>query len=149
MSSKLQDLLNKIEEMTNESIPPTYRLRNIQKLILENREYEAYGDVSPIEHGGRWVKKLKPQEFMVVVLDQVEDVAEGDNNLRLGICYVDLTDEWIDKQAVEDYCDVETSNEQIALNVVSYYGAENCGGSYSYMKEEEAIETLATYGITV
>lgn len=110
-------------------------------------KYKAYGDVNPLEHGGQWIKKTSEYDYCVVTVDKVED---QEDLLRVGVCCLDPNDSWIDINAVESCCDTPDSNkERFALDVVSYYGAEQCGGCYSQFNRETTIEFLKNLKIEV
>ena len=115
----------------------------------EEVEWKAFGDVNPIQHGGQWIIKTSEHTYRVVTVDRYEDTETP--LIRLGDCDVDVTDEWIDKAQVTRYADSSIDEDEMryALDVVSYYGAQGCGGSYKDFTEEDTVKELATYNIIV
>jgi hypothetical protein len=108
-------------------------------------KYENYGDINPLVYGGQWIKQTGESEYDIITLQ----IDEDNGNYYLGGCLLDITDTWINKKSVEDNMDTIKDNKLYALNVVGYYGVENCGGSIETLKtQEEVIERLNDMGIT-
>ena len=117
----------------------------------ENKtEWKAYGDVSPLEYGGAWVKKDREHNFYVIKID----ILGNTDNIRFSDTYIDTTDTWINKKAVKDFVGADDqkdySEEMYALDIVSYYGEYHCGGEHqTYTDKKELIERLKGLGIEV
>lgn len=111
-----------------------------------------YGDVSPIEHGGIFVKKESETTFRIIKLQFVDD---EEKNL-LWDCYVDITDSWIEKESViKTCCDYITEdkpefNVHFAIACTDYYSPANFGCNEDiFLTLDESAEYLEVhYGIT-
>lgn len=115
--------------------------------------YESYGDVNPLEHGGQWVKKTEiDHEYSIVSITPYEDKTDEKDlySILFSTCVIDITDSWIDKDAVTDYADTPKDNEEVyALDILSYYGALNCNGEEEHLTREQVVERLTNLGIEV
>ena len=109
--------------------------------------YKAYGDVNPIEHGGQWIKKVFVNTYEIITIQPMEDCERP--TILIGECQVDINDTWIDKEAVISYCGETEEEEVFALNVVSYYGAVNCGGTEEKWCAEQVESRLKSLSIEV
>ncbi|AXH71269.1 hypothetical protein BSP38_227 [Bacillus phage BSP38] len=114
-------------------------------------KWEAYGDVNPFDHGGLWVLPNKDTntDFFIVRVIPMEAYREGTDYLVEDV-RIDLKDRWIELDSVKDYigADENTDNIQLAIGVLDYYGAENCGGSVlRFATEEEARADVEAHGI--
>jgi hypothetical protein len=122
--------------------------------------WENYGDANPIPHGGFWIKKIGINEYEYVELSFVDDTFEFIIDSGL----VDLTDDWIDWNAVNKTCDINenTCDEWKVRELVWYYGHSNFGSygedyTFKYSKnydkqeevEKEIEEALKGYGIEI
>ena len=111
--------------------------------------YIAYGDVNPIEHGGQWIKKVGENEYDVITINQLD--GSEPPIILFGSAILDLKDSWINIWDVIQTFDSDLLGDEakIALDVVGYYGSENCGGSIEYLSEEQVVSRLSTLGIEV
>lgn len=116
--------------------------------------YKNYGDANFFEYG-RLVEKTKDTNcFNILVCDYVYDCTDSERCFRFDVCYVDISDSWIDIDAVESYadCSKESEPELFALACIEYYGVENFGGTAYYNEsqfftESEIREKLKSYEI--
>ena len=113
--------------------------------------WEAYGDVNPIEHGGVWALNQKDRDnaFFLVELVNMEEAC-GEPGFLISSCYVDLEDSWIEMDRVKSFigADEDTSAITLAIGVLAYYGPEHCGGEAIYTQTEEgAIAEVESHGI--
>ena len=83
---------------------------------MENK-WESYGDVNPLEHGGVWVRQDKDDKncFTVITLDLYD---EEDGTYQFTNSYIDITDSWIDWEAVSGFAG--ENRQKYASDVVSY-----------------------------
>jgi len=113
-------------------------------MIKTNKEetYKEYGDVNPIEHGGQWVKKIDEHVYDIITIQNIEDV-EGEPLILFSEVQIEVTDKWINKNEVISCCDTPKDNEEMyALDIVSYYGAYQSGGSEERLSINEVKKRL-------
>lgn len=115
---------------------------------MEKREWKAFGDVNPIEHGGIWIREDSDCKgsFYIVKWSPVDD--------EFGMYstgYVTPTDEWIEKESVFNYADLDDDSpiERIAIGVFEYYSPEEFGGDTEYTYNNELMANLIAEGIEV
>lgn len=113
--------------------------------------YMNYGDKDFFEHGILVDAEHSDTEFPILHCMPYP----GEEDLfQFGDCRVDITDSWIEKQAVMDYIGMKKAEfdpVQFAIGCIMYYGAENFGAlSYAYdwrqMKRRD-IEEILKYRI--
>lgn len=111
--------------------------------------WENYGDVNPIEHGGKWIHKEGETTFRIIRLE-FDDHQQ--KNL-LHDLHVDISDSWIDRDDIISYADLSEDTdyfaEDFAIACITYYSVENFGCHENiYLTLEESAEYLKTnYGI--
>jgi hypothetical protein len=108
----------------------------------KQNNYENYGDVNPLEHGGIWVKQINENEYEVI-----KNIPETSEVYDLSI---DITDSWIEKDSIMSF--VGMSEEEFdpvwyAIGCTNYYSPENFGSIYKMESEKELIEFLNARGI--
>lgn len=123
--------------------------------MTEQQQWENFGDVNPIPHGGFWVKKVGETEYEYVSLD----LMDGTSYL-ISSGKVDLSDNWIEWEKIFKSCDINESaeNQWKVKDVVWYYGHHNFGGEHPDYEfkynsetenEEEIKEALKSWGIEI
>ena len=116
--------------------------------------YNNYGDVNFFEYG-RLVEKAEDINcFNVLVCNYVYDCTDPERCFQFDVCYIDISDNWIDIDAIEDYagCSKENEPELFALACIEYYGTENFGGTCYYDESQfytknEVLNSLKYYDI--
>lgn len=120
---------------------------------LHNEELSTWrftGDVSPIEHGGLWIKETSENSYDIVKLQ-----TDYDGTVYFAWGTIDLDDSWIDIEQVESYggCKKEENVLWFIDSVLNYYGSENfCGNpdTYKLYDDNELIESeLLKMGIKI
>ncbi|MEO2202352.1 hypothetical protein ABGV42_01195 [Paenibacillus pabuli] len=109
-----------------------------------------YGDVNPIENGGIFVQQDGATTFKIIKLF-------FDDNLGKNVLwdmYVDVSDNWIDRKAVNDYGNLQQNavdyDTRLAIECISYYAPDNFGCTENvFLELEETAEYLSPYGIQV
>lgn len=95
--------------------------------------YLNYGDVNFFEHGILVDTEHSDTEFPILYCMPYPD---EEDLYQFGDCQVDITDSWIDKQAILNYIGMkETEFDPVlfAIGCIEYYGAVNFGAdSYCY-----------------
>ena len=95
--------------------------------------YINYGDKDFFERGRLVDSEHSDSVIDVLVCNPYDD---EEDLYQFGDCSVDVTDSWIDKQAVMDFLGMnfETFNPvEYAIGCIDFYGMENFGaGSYAY-----------------
>ncbi|AYJ75306.1 hypothetical protein BSP36_219 [Bacillus phage BSP36] len=112
-------------------------------------KWEAYGDVNPFKHGGQWVlpNKDSDTDFFIV---RIVPLDNGESGYLVQDARIDLKDSWINLNKVLGYlgADEKADLTLIALEVLDYYGVEDCGGSVlRFATEEEARADVEAHGI--
>lgn len=96
--------------------------------------YVNYGDVNFLEWGGCLVDSdHSDTEFRIIYLRPYDDEKDM---YQCAEVYVDITDSWIDRKRVMDFCGMteETFNPiWFAIDCINYYGAENFGADGCWM----------------
>lgn len=116
---------------------------------LKGKEWQNFGDANPLQHGGTWIIKDSENCYIVVKTTPND---ERENSWLYEECYVDITDSWIDWDAVKSSCDTpnDASDEMKALDIVSYYGCVNCGGTQEWIEGLKAIrKAINSNGIVI
>ena len=88
---------------------------------------------------GRLLEKTKDKNcFNVLVCNYVFDCTDSERCFQFDDCYIDISDDWINVEAVESYADCNKENEpiQFVLACIDYYGVENFGGTEYYTEEQ-------------
>lgn len=116
--------------------------------------YKNYGDVNFFEYGRLLEKAEDINCFNILVCNYVYDCTDIERCFQFDTCYVDISDNWIDIDAVESYsgCSKENEPELFALACIDYYGVENFGGTVYYDESQfytknEIKERLKSYDI--
>lgn len=104
--------------------------------------YKNYGDVNFLTYGGCLVDSdHSDTEFRIIYLRPYDDgLPEHDELYQCAEIMVDITDNWIDKDAVMKFGGMTEENFNpihFAIDCIDYYGAENFGadGSWLYQKD--------------
>jgi hypothetical protein len=112
--------------------------------MKNNNKWENYGDKNPLHHGGIWIKKdieSCPNCFYIIKFEpEIMEIYD---------LYVDISDSWIDKKAIENYADVAISNEHYAINCIEYYNYLEFGTAKKFNSNDEVIDELESYGIKI
>jgi hypothetical protein len=122
----------------------------LKELATMEKNWTNYGDVNPIEHGGVFVMQEDGTTFRIVKLQFVDD--EGKNLLT--DLHVDVSDTWIEKEAVGNFADLNEASEdynvQLAIACTDYYDPANfgCDGKFVFLTLEDSEEYLKRFGIT-
>lgn len=108
-------------------------------------EFSNLGDVN-FADGGCLVAKNGENSYVVVKCDYLWDAEEP--TWVLTEDYIDITDDWIDREAVEKFadCDRDTEPEFFARAVIDYYGTQSYGEEL--LSAEEAEARLKSYNVT-
>lgn len=108
--------------------------------------YKNYGDKNFLEYG-ILVEEEKENEIYNMII--CRPYSDKENKYIYGLCYVDITDSWIEKNEVMDYIGMSEENFkpiQFAIGCTEYYGLENFGLFFNdYTKgytKEEIIEDM-------
>jgi hypothetical protein len=108
-----------------------------------------YGDVNPLDHGAIWLSKDEETENCYHI---IRWEPETDESGMFSNGYIDLSDNWFELQSIADYADwnLETTKEQRAMDIFSYYGCENFGGKLVIIdNREELVKMLTQEGVEV
>jgi hypothetical protein len=111
-----------------------------------SNEFENYGDVNPLMHGGIWVKDIGNNEFEII-RNNLED-----NNNLIDVMLVNISDDWIEKNKVMSYIGMTEDTFdpiQYAIGCTEYYSPNNFGHTYDNMTEEQMIQFLKLRGIEI
>ena len=79
------------------------------------KEWVNYGDVNPIEHGGMWIREEEGSEGERFEFVKLQEWFDEHIAIHHGV--VDITDDWIDKEAVGRYADVNEETEPEILEI--------------------------------
>ena len=94
--------------------------------------YKNYGDKDFFQYG-RLVEKESETEYRIIVCDPYSD---QEDCFQFAETLVDITDSWIDRQAVMNYGGMTEDNFdaiRFAIDCIEYYGAHEFGAvNYSY-----------------
>lgn len=111
--------------------------------------YKNYGDVNFFEYGILVDGDHSDTEIQIICCQPYPNETDL---YMFGECLVDITDQWIDKQAVMAYCDMTIDTYdviQYAIACLEYYGMENFGAEsyvYNYAKMTRTeIENILKY----
>lgn len=118
-----------------------------------NSNWENFGDVNPLKHGGIFIKRdteINPETCFYIVKNVYD--CDGEKHIIYDL-YVDITDSWIEKQDVMEFIGM-TENDfdsiQYAIGCTDYYSMENFGGNRIECSTiEELQEELKKYEIEV
>lgn len=105
--------------------------------------YINYGDVNFFEYGCLVDAEHSDTEIKVLYCRPYDD---AEDLYLFADCEVDITDGWIDEDAVMDYLGMTEKNFdsiQFAIGCIEYYGVENFSDSYyGYNFTRKEIEEL-------
>lgn len=108
--------------------------------------YKNYGDKNFLEYGVLVEEEKENETYNMIICRPYSDM---ENKYVYGLCYVDITDSWIEKNEVMDYIGMSEENFepiQFAIGCTEYYGLENFGLFFNdYTKgytKEEIIEDM-------
>jgi len=96
--------------------------------------FKNYGDINFFEYGVLIDDEHNENEYRVLYCRPFCETDDNGNDLYyFADCTVNITDSWIDKNAVMNYAGMtpETFDPVLfAVNCISYYGAENFASPY-------------------
>lgn len=111
--------------------------------------YINYGDKNFFERGRLVDSEHSDSVLDILVCDPYDD---EEDLYKFGECSVDITDSWIDKQAVMDFLGMDSDSFnpiEYALGCIDFYGIENfgaCNYTYDYMHmRKEDIKDILKY----
>lgn len=110
--------------------------------------YKNYGDVNFLEYGILVEEEKENEIYNMIICRPYSDV---ENKYIYGLCYVDITDNWIEKDKVMNYIGMTEENFepiQFAIGCTEYYSLEDFGlFGNDYTKEEilQDMEELKSY----
>lgn len=112
---------------------------------MKTEKWILVGDVKPLTHGGYLIKKENESCSRIIVLSTFDDACYP---YLVTCCYVDLDESWLDKSAVGRFCGCK-ADEVTAMDVVSYYGVYEFGGTYEerFHTKTDARKQLKSYGV--
>ncbi len=92
--------------------------------------FENYGDINYMEHGGVFIKQLNDEDYYIVSIKFLDDT----NNYLLQNAIISINDTWIDKSAILSFMGMKekeynTNTRLYVLGVTEYYGFYHCNGS--------------------
>jgi hypothetical protein len=118
-------------------------------VINEAAGWENRGDVNYLVHGGEFIRQTGPTSFDIV--KNVEMFDAGFDGYDFQSLCVDISDSWIDAEAVKSCCDCDGTDEaRFAGDCVWYYGAENFGCYGEDIQSIDEIErSLVAAGVLV
>jgi hypothetical protein len=105
-------------------------------------DYENFGDVNPLDHGGIWVKQINKTEYEII-----KNIPE---TLEIYNMSIDITDSWLEKDSVMSYLGMTERDFDplwFAIGCTDYYGVLNFGEIYKMESEKELMEFLTARGI--
>lgn len=113
-------------------------------------EWINYEDINPIENGGIFVQQDGATSFKIIKLFFDDSIGKN----VLWDMYVDVSDTWIDRNAVNEYGDLQQDaadyDTRLAIECTSYYAPDNFGCTENvFLDLEETAEYLSQYGIQV
>jgi hypothetical protein len=119
----------------------TETIKYFGNIELPVRNWENYGDVNPIEHGGIWIKPDVPTFpgcFYLVKNIPLDDtygwfVQDG---------YIDLNDDWIEWDSVFSYAGIDwTAPAEIrAIAAFDYYGPLEFSGESKLVYNDKDLQ---------
>ena len=114
--------------------------------------YKNYGDKNFLEYGILVEEEKENEIYNMIICRPYSDM---ENKYIYGLCYVDITDDWIEKDKVMNYIGMSEENFepiQFAIGCTEYYSLENFGLFFNdytkgYTKEEiiEDMEEIKSY----
>lgn len=109
-------------------------------------EWHSFGDVNPLLYDGEWVRMIGEKQYQVVCVTPVDE-----KTIRITDSVVDLTDEWIDIDAIKKFTGDNGNDEYgIANDAVYYWGyIQFSGNEYDYNDESEVKKHLSDIGIFI
>lgn len=114
--------------------------------------YINYGDVNFFELGCLVDAEHSDTEIKILYCRPYDDEEDKEDKFLFADCEVDITDSWIDKNAVMDYLGMTEKTFdaiQFAIGCINYYGVENFLSPYDGYRftEEEIKDRLKHYMI--
>ena len=102
--------------------------------------YKNYGDVNFLEYG-LLLEEQSENQFNFIVCRPFSDC---ENKYQYCDGYIDISDNWIDKESVMDYIGMEEKFDRIqfAIGCIEYYNLENFGTVNNDYTKEEVIENI-------
>lgn len=111
--------------------------------------WENYGDINPLEHGGRWFLQDGEHSYKMV---EIVNHIEKDETWIVYDMYIDVED-WMDDKRVRRTTGTEEGkNDDVsyAMDCIDYYGGEEFGAQpYEISGRENIIMELKKYGIEI
>lgn len=115
-----------------------------------NQKWENFGDVNPIEHGGIFVKKdieINSDTCYYIVKNVYDE--DGEKHILYDL-YIDISDDWIEKESVMDYIGMTKENFDpifYAIGCTEYYNYLEFQGDRTECNEEELKRELSKRNI--
>ena len=117
--------------------------------------FSNFGDVNFLD-GGCVVADVSsdynPGTYHIIRCDFVWDMGDDPAHYQLSDIVLDINDSWIDTAAIEQWGGdgegaKEKNPEWFAVDVTTYYGADNCGGTSTMMTAQEVEDYMSNYNI--
>jgi len=124
----------------------------------EYLEWNNYGDINPIEHGGIFIKKSYDDpgdnSYDVVTINRVSNADQtlDENMWVLSNMHFDMDNlDWVDWKAVCDSTEIGKDNREIdqIIALWYYYGTDEFGVTEVIEGEKNVIKELATFDIQI
>lgn len=117
--------------------------------------FQNFGDVNFLDGGcilADVSSDYNPGTYHIIRCDFVWDMGDDPAHYELSDVILDINDNWIDTVAVEQWGGdgigaKESNPEWFAVDCVSYYGAENCGGQTEMLTAQEVEDYVKSYNI--
>jgi len=122
--------------------------------MTNKANWKNYGDVNPLDHGGIWVMSdeekngsaFKGCYYVKKFIPETMEIIDA---------WVEITDDWIDKKAVQEFAgsqgeEGQEAEERYAIDCLEYYGYHELQGeSTTYETIEEVQKELEKRGIVI
>jgi hypothetical protein len=116
-----------------------------------NTNWENFGDVNPLDHGGIWIMQGSETCYRIVKFYPEESDSDPSQLQNL---YVDISDDWIEKKEVMSCIGMTAEDFDpiwYAIGCTDYYSCQNfgCYQPENFETKEAVKAELEKYGITV
>ena len=106
-----------------------------------------YGDINPLEHGGLWIRK---DTFYPTCYDFVKVDIDCDQNYMYCSGYIDISDTWINWNAINDVCGASEDDFWKVVNAIYYYGVGEFQAHYTITNSRREVRKFVnSYGIVI
>lgn len=122
------------------------KLDELQTQLKLTGDWSDYGDIHFLIHGGKFIREDSVDGFDIV---SISLDPEDESLVYIGECYVDITDDWIDFEAVRRHSGLDQSvtGERLAEAIHSYYGEHELNGSCKGYEIDQVKQELQSWGI--